>query len=56
MEPVLIKVFDMAGRQVEQLKGSAGESFHFGSRLMQGMYIVEVRQGDHVRILQVVKI
>jgi hypothetical protein len=56
METVVVRVFDMAGRQVELLRGSAGGAFEFGSRLKPGVYIVEVHQGDYARVLRVVKI
>jgi|GEM_PF-1074192 len=56
MEAVVVRVFDMAGRQVELLRGSAGGAFQFGSRLKPGMYIVEVHQGDYARVLRVIKI
>jgi len=52
---VEIKVFDLTGRQVQQAKGALGESFRLGSPLTQGIYIVEVRQGNNHSTIKVVK-
>jgi hypothetical protein len=55
LEDVVIKVYDMAGRQIEQMNGSVGQSFQFGGRYTQGMYIVEVHQANMVKVLKVIK-
>jgi hypothetical protein len=52
---VEIRVFDMSGRQVQQARGGVGESFRLGSLLMQGMYIVDVKQGSNHSTIKVVK-
>ena len=54
-EAAEIKVYDMAGRQVDQKRGAKGESIRFGGQLVQGMYIVEVRQGTNQKLLKVIK-
>jgi hypothetical protein len=50
-----VRVFDMAGRQVDQKRGAVGESIRFGNMLAQGMYIVEVLQGNHQKLMKVIK-
>lgn len=55
-EEVKIKVYDVVGRQIEQFNGAVDQSFRFGAMYMQGTYIVEVHQGDIVKVLHIVKI
>ena len=50
-----VKVFDMAGRVVDQKRGAIGESIRFGSTYVQGMYIVQVLQGQNQKLMKVVK-
>jgi hypothetical protein len=53
---VVMKIYDIVGRQIEQFNGSPDQAYRFGNRYMQGTYIVEVHQGSKVRIIQVVKL
>jgi hypothetical protein len=55
-EDVKIKIYDVVGRQIEQFSGTVDQSFRFGAMYMQGTYIVEVHQGNNVKVLQIVKI
>jgi hypothetical protein len=55
-ETVQVKIYDIVGRQIEQLHGSPDQPYRFGSGYMQGSYIVEVHQGNKVRVIQVVKL
>ncbi|MEJ0105665.1 MAG: Ig-like domain-containing protein [Bacteroidota bacterium] len=52
---VEIKIFDITGKQVGQLKGAAIETFRFGNTLVAGTYIVEVRQGAERVTTKVIK-
>jgi hypothetical protein len=54
-DPVTIKVFDMAGRQVQQLQGVPGQALRFGDHIVNGTYLVEVRQGAERIVTKVVK-
>ena len=54
-QPLIIKVMDAVGKIVYQAKGNAEQSFRFGSQFSNGLYLVEVRQGNDVRIMKVVK-
>ena len=54
-QPVSIRVVDAVGKMVYEAKGNAEQSFRFGNSFANGLYIVEVRQGDEVRILKAVK-
>jgi len=56
METIFVKIFDMSGRQVETLRETSSGTFQFGSKLTPGMYIVQITQGDHVKVLRVIKI
>jgi hypothetical protein len=55
-ETIVVKVYDIAGRQVDLLRGPAGNSFQFGHKLTAGIYIVQVIQGNNVKVLRVMKI
>jgi hypothetical protein len=55
-QEVVLKIYDIVGRQIEQFNGSPDQAYSFGSRYMQGSYIVEVHQGDNVKVMQVVKL
>ncbi|MET3886003.1 HYR domain-containing protein [Niastella sp. OAS944] len=55
-ETIQVKIFDIVGRQIEQLHGSPAQSYRFGNGYMQGSYIVEIHQGNKVKVMQVVKL
>jgi hypothetical protein len=55
-ETVVVKVFDMAGRQMEQMRTTIEKPIRFGEVLKPGTYILEVRQGEIVSVLKVQKI
>ncbi|MGC4039212.1 MAG: T9SS type A sorting domain-containing protein, partial [Chitinophagaceae bacterium] len=52
---VEIKVFDITGKQVAQMKGASYETYKFGNTLVAGAYIVEVRQGDQKVTTKIIK-
>src|SRR6185295_5230762 len=52
---VEIKVFDISGKQVDQLKGASYQTYKFGNKLVAGTYIVEVRQGTERVTTKVIK-
>ncbi len=54
-QSVTIRVMDAVGRSVYKAKGQVGQSFRFGDQLSNGLYLVEVRQGDEVRTVKAVK-
>jgi myo-inositol-hexaphosphate 3-phosphohydrolase len=45
-EPVLINVYDVTGRKIQQLRGGVLDSYQFGDNYAQGAYLVEVLQGS----------
>jgi hypothetical protein len=49
------RVFDMQGRLVNTFKFSSMETIAFGSELKPGVYVVEVREGDKIKTLRVIK-
>jgi hypothetical protein len=52
-----LKVTDLLGRVVERRTGlNAGQSLNLGSSYRQGVYIVELTQGNEVRQLKLIKI
>jgi HYR domain/Secretion system C-terminal sorting domain len=54
-EEMEIRVFDIAGRVVQQMRTAATNVISFGDKLVQGTYIVELRQGDKRVVLKAVK-
>jgi len=52
---VVIRVSDLTGRVLQELKGMSDQSFQFGDKLIPGTYMVEVRQGGERVIRKVVK-
>ncbi len=50
-----IRVLDMQGRVLDQLKLSPNEKIILGSKLNPGAYMLEVREGELVKLVRVVK-
>jgi len=46
-ESVLINVYDITGRQIQQLRGSSLETYRFGDMYVAGTYLIEVIQGTN---------
>lgn len=55
-EAVQLRVIDVKGKVVYIAKGMPEQHFSFGNELINGMYMVEVRQGEEVRTVKAVKI
>lgn len=54
-ETVYIRIFDMAGKKVKEMKGTPDELYKFGDNLTNGMYIAEVKQGMETIRVKVIK-
>jgi len=54
-EVVELKVYDISGKQVYAAKGAANRLFTFGSMLVSGTYIVEVRQEGKRSVHKLIK-
>jgi hypothetical protein len=54
-EPIAIKISDIVGREIEVLNGAVDQTYHFGNSYMQGMYVVEVHQGEVAKVIKVIK-
>lgn len=54
-ESINIRVLDVNGRTVFSFKGMPNQVFHFGELLKSGTYLVEVRQGEEVKLMKAVK-
>jgi hypothetical protein len=52
---VKARIIDSQGRQVKTLTFNSNEIVSFGNELRSGVYLVEVIDGDNVKILKVVK-
>jgi len=53
---VEVRVFNMTGRMVQQVRGAVGEPIRVGQTLSAGMYFLQVSQGDHQTTIKVIKI
>ncbi len=45
----------MSGRLIDEKRGAIGQPIRFGSTFVQGMYVVQVMQGDKLKVLKVIK-
>jgi hypothetical protein len=55
--PVNIRILDIAGREISQLKNlSANSTVKLGNNLKTGFYLAEVVQGNAKKIVKLVKI
>jgi len=52
---VEIKVFNLSGKQVYVTKGSANRTYRFGDGFINGVYLVEVIQGDKRKTIKLIK-
>jgi trimeric autotransporter adhesin len=50
-----VRIFDMSGRLIEEKRGAIGEPIRFGGMYLTGMYIVQVMQGDNLKVVKVIK-
>jgi hypothetical protein len=57
IEKLNIRIMDIAGRVIESKTDiSIGETIQLGKQYKAGTYIVEVRQGQHIKVLKLVKL
>ena len=54
-QQLTIRVIDANGRTVYETKGPPDQLYKFGETLNNGLYLIEVRQGDKVKTLKAVK-
>ena len=54
-EKVIIKVYDISGKQLYITSGAANQDYQFGGTFVAGVYIVEVQQGDKRSKIKLVK-
>ena len=54
-EDVVITVYTINGKLVQQIKGSVFESYRFGNSYTPGTYIVKVKQGSKETIVKVIR-
>ena len=55
-QPVSVRVVNTNGRSVYETKGQTEQIFSFGNTLPNGLYMVEVRQGEQVKTVKAMKI
>jgi hypothetical protein len=54
-EKVIIKVYDISGKQLYITSGAANQDYRFGDTFVAGVYIVEVQQGDKRSKIKLIK-
>ncbi len=54
-EEIEIRVLNMLGQAVYNTKGAPDETYKFGNQFMSGVYLVEIRQGENVQVLKIIK-
>ncbi|MBI2730564.1 MAG: T9SS type A sorting domain-containing protein, partial [Sphingobacteriales bacterium] len=55
-EQVILKVVDILGRQVKQMKLAPYQTVLFGSDLKKGIYFVELSQGENRKVIKLQKL
>ena len=55
-QPISVRVIDVNGRNVYETKGQPEQSFTFGDKLSNGIYQIEVRQGDNAKTVKAMKV
>jgi hypothetical protein len=53
--PNIARILDTQGRQIKTLTFYSNEIVSFGNELRSGLYLVEVIEGDNVKMMKVVK-
>jgi hypothetical protein len=54
-DAVEINIYDINGKRLDQLRGAAIQSFHFGEKYIAGVYILEVKQGNRRTTAKLIK-
>jgi len=54
-EDVVVSVYNVSGVRIHQVKGTANRYYKFGEGWIPGTYLVEVRQGNEVKTVKLVK-
>ena len=54
--PLQIRITDVNGKIVGQLKNKAEQTFTFGSEWAPGVYLIECRQGDEIETIKAIKV
>ena len=49
------RVLDVLGREINSFTGESDNAIKFGNELKAGVYMIEVREGDKVKTVRVVK-
>jgi hypothetical protein len=55
MDQIIVRIVDIAGREVQQLQSMPGQTIRFGDKIVNGTYMVEVRQGSERAVTIVIK-
>ena len=50
-----IRILDISGREIQRIKSADNRTVKFGAGLIQGSYLVEVRQGTERIVLKAIK-
>ncbi|MEP7318898.1 MAG: T9SS type A sorting domain-containing protein, partial [Panacibacter sp.] len=54
-ENVQVIVSDMYGKKLYQIKGAVNQQYSFGQNFVNGLYIVQVIQGNNIQTLKLIK-
>jgi hypothetical protein len=49
------RILDVLGREIKSFTGESDQTIKFGNELKSGVYMIEVREGDKVKTVRVVK-
>jgi hypothetical protein len=54
-EDVVVTVYNVSGVKIHQVKGNANRYYKFGEAWIAGTYFVEVRQGNELKTVKLIK-
>ena len=55
-QAIQLRVLDVNGKSLYEIKGKPEQSFRFGGSLLSGVYLVEVKQGEITKTAKAVKV
>ncbi|MES2774083.1 MAG: HYR domain-containing protein [Bacteroidota bacterium] len=54
-QPVVVRLFDVAGRVIKVIKADVGQTVFLGRELMPGAYLAEITNGRNKKVLKLIK-
>ena len=49
------RIINFQGRTIETINFKSGENISFGERLNRGIYFIEIREGEKIKVIRALK-